>query len=154
MQFFKGLYAHIKSECRCKTLFIFTVRINQKAMTKRYIYRPQRSWAKVIFSQACVCPQGGGCLPQCMLGYIPLGADTPPPPGADTLPPEQTPPTGSRHPPEQTPPRDADCSIRSTSGRYASYWNAFLLVMVNIREISFLTLTGIWSVTVGEMYFR
>ena len=31
--------------------------------------------------------------------------------------------------PEQTPPppREADCSIRSTSGRYASYWNAFLL---------------------------
>ena len=22
-------------------------------------YRPQRSWAKVIFLQACVCPQGG-----------------------------------------------------------------------------------------------
>ena len=64
------------------------------------------------------------------------------------LPPEQTPPSGSRHPPrsrpplgadtpppweqtpslEQTPPpREADFSIRSTSGRYASYWNAFLL---------------------------
>ena len=25
-----------------------------------YIYRPQRSWAKVISSQACVCPRGGG----------------------------------------------------------------------------------------------
>ena len=24
------------------------------------------------------------------------------------------------------PPREADCSIRSTSDRYASYWNAFL----------------------------
>ena len=57
------------------------------------IYRPQRSWAKVIFSQASVCRQGGGegCLPQCMLGYTP--------------PPDQTPP-GSRHPPppgKQTP---------------------------------------------------
>ena len=30
-------------------------------------------------------------------------------------------------PPEQTPdPGEANCSIRSTSGRYASYWNAFL----------------------------
>ena len=42
---------------------------------------------------------GGGCLPQCMVGY-PLGADTPGsrhcPPGADT-PKQQTPP-GSRHP--------------------------------------------------------
>ena len=47
------------------------------------ITRPQRSWAKVIFSQACVKNSihrgGGGCLPQCMLGY--------------------TPPPRSRHPP-------------------------------------------------------
>ena len=86
-------------------------------------YRPQRSWGKVIFSQACVILfTGGGGLPQCMLGYHPpdqpprscthpLGAQTSPrsrhpgsihPPGADT-PPEQTP--SSRHlPPEQTPP--------------------------------------------------
>ena len=51
-------------------------------------------------------------------------------------PPDQTPP-GSRHPltrlprsrhppPEQTPSREADSGIRSTSGRYASYLNAFL----------------------------
>ena len=40
-------------------------------------YRPQRSWAKVMFLQACVCPRGGGGgLPQCMLGYHP------PPPGS------------------------------------------------------------------------
>ena len=49
--------------------------------------------------------------------HHPSGADTP----------------RSRHPPEQTPllgadttPREADSSTRSTSGRYASYWNAFL----------------------------
>ena len=68
-------------------------------------YRLQQSWAKVIFSQACVknsVHSGGGCLPQCMLGY------TPPGPGR-TPPPEQTPP-GSRHPlaadtpQQQTPP--------------------------------------------------
>ena len=40
---------------------------------------------------------------------------TPPPPGADTP-----------HLQEQTPSREADSSIQSTSGRYASYWNAFL----------------------------
>ena len=35
--------------------------------------------AKVMFLQASVCPRGGGCLPECMLGYhTPLGADTPP----------------------------------------------------------------------------
>ena len=97
-------------------------------------YRPQRSWAKVIFLQACVknCPQGegGGCLPQCMLGYTPPGPGTPPwsrppkaepprpstPPGADTPPPTRPgthPPPGPGTPPpqpgtpplEQTPPR-------------------------------------------------
>ena len=41
----------------------------------------------------------------------------------ETLPPEQPPPPRTR----QTPPREADSSIRSTSGRFASYWNAFLL---------------------------
>ena len=63
----------------------------------------------------------------------PLGADTPPqsrhPPEADIPqsrhpPPEQTPP--GQTPP---PPGEADSGIRSMSGRYASYWNAFLLVM-------------------------
>ena len=71
-------------------------------------------WGKVIFSVACVknSVHREGCLPQCMLGYHPLGADTPqeqPPPGADTprsrhplgadTPQEQTPPTSSKHPP-------------------------------------------------------
>ena len=40
------------------------------------------------------------------------------PPGADT--------PRSRHPQEQTPPWEADSGIQSMSGRYASYWNAFL----------------------------
>ena len=83
----------------------------------------------------------------------PPGGDTPP--GADTPqsrhplkqthtsqsrhpPPwEQTPPR-TRHPPEQTPsheqtpPREADSGIRSTSGRYASYWNAFLFSQASV----------------------
>ena len=85
-----------------------------------YIYRPQRSWAKVIFSQACVCPQGGRgvCLSACWDippgSRPPLGADPPcPPPRPDppgtrppqeqTTPREQTPPRADT-PPEQTPP--------------------------------------------------
>ena len=43
-------------------------------ITHKTYYRPQRKWAKVIFSQACVknsVHRGGGCLPQCMLGYTP-----------------------------------------------------------------------------------
>ena len=58
-----------------------------------------------MFLQASVCPQGVGCLPQCMPGYHPPRADTP---RADT------------------PPRYGHCC-----GRYASYRNAFLLHKVD-----------------------
>ena len=73
-----------------------------------YYYRPQRSWAKVIFSQASVCPQGGGVSASVHAGIYPPGADPPDqtpwsrhPPGAD--PPEQTPPRAD--PPGADPPR-------------------------------------------------
>ena len=65
--------------------------------------------AKVMFLQVCVCPQGGGCLPQCMLGCHPPGTrQTPPGPGrppgtrqtpwdlADPPRPGRPPPPGSR----------------------------------------------------------
>ena len=148
-------------------------------------YRPQRSWANVMFLQVCVILfTGGGCLPQRMLGYppeqtppradtpweqtppradIPLEQTPPPsrPPSRYLPPPEQT-PTWSRHPPradslgadtplpEQTPPPradtpswsrhpppEADYGIRSTSGRYASYWNAFLFRSTVCVEFQF-----------------
>ena len=97
-----------------------------------------------IFSSVCqeFCPQGG--VPQCMLGYhTPLG------PG----PPEQTHPPrpGTPHPPDKVPlgadtpqtrpprpgtPLHSACwEIRSTSGRYASYWNAILSInQFSIKE--------------------
>ena len=102
-----------------------------------FYYRPQRSCGQGnIFTPVChsFCSRGGG-LPQCMLGYHhhPPPGSRPPP---EQTPPKQTPPLGpdtprSRHTPlpppgADTPPREADSSIRSTSGRYASYWNAFL----------------------------
>ena len=71
--------------------------------------------------------RGGVCLSACW--------DTPPrsteadtPLGADPTPPqEQTPPLGADTPPgSRHPTRLADSGIRSMSGRYASYWNAFL----------------------------
>ena len=67
-------------------------------------YRPQRSWAKVIFSQASVCPQGGRgvCLSACWdMPQTPTPQEQTPRsrhtlPGADD-PREQTPaPPGSR----------------------------------------------------------
>ena len=88
-----------------------------------------------IFTSVCqeFCPRGGGIHPP----------DQAPP---DQAPPDQAPPgpgppgpgpPGTRPPRPQIrhPPREADCSIRSTSGRYASYWNAFLL---NIYIVAFL----------------
>ena len=75
------------------------------------------------------------------------------PPGTRHPPRDQTPPldqadpprpgrpTGTRHPPRTRPPLDqtdpppeADFSIRSTSGRYASYWNAFLFECFFLRN--------------------
>ena len=74
-------------------------------------------WGKVIFSVACVKNSVRG-------GSASVHAGIPhKPPGADTLP-------GTRHPtlPEQTPPPlcSACWEMWSTSGRYASYWNAIL----------------------------
>ena len=60
---------------------------------------------------------GGGRHPP---GRHPLGRH---PPGRH--PPGQTPP--GQTPPRQTPPCPVHAGIRSTSGRYASHWNAFLL---------------------------
>ena len=82
-------------------------------------------WGKVIFLHLSVIlfTVGEGGLPQGMLGFAP--------------PPEQTPHPGSRHPLEQThpwsrhPPCSACWEIRSTSGRYASYWNAILLGIIS-----------------------
>ena len=46
-------------------------------------------------------------------------------------PPEQTPPLGADIPQNRnSPPPEADSGIRSMSGRYASYWNAFLFFSV------------------------
>ena len=117
------------------------------------------------FSQACVknsVHRGGECLPQCMLGYTPPQA-----PQDQALPHEQTPP-GADTPPADTPrdqpPWEADCSIRSTSGRYASYWNAFLFYsyfiiclfvesMTNVIQLRFSQLSEIISIISNTNYW-
>ena len=80
-----------------------------------------------VFTPVChSVHRGGVCLSACW--------DTPTP--RSRHPREQTPPRadtpGSRHPQEQTPPLGADIpphskcwEIRATSGRYASYSNAY-----------------------------
>ena len=105
-------------------------------------YRPQQSWGRVIFSVACVknSVHGGSTW-----------AGTPPPPGryipqAGTSP-RQVHPRAGTHPPGQvhtppgrytpwagTPPARY-YEIRSMSGRYASYWNAFLLILKTTFDV-------------------
>ena len=84
-----------------------------------YYYRPQTKLRQGnVFTRVCqeFCPPGGS-------GRQPLWTDIP----LGRHPPGQTPPAWAdtplaRHSPWQTPPSaDGYCS-----GRYASYWNAFL----------------------------
>ena len=64
-------------------------------------YRPQRSWAKVIFLQASVCPQGGGVSASVHAGIPPQSRH----PRREQTPPEQTPPREQTPLPREDPPR-------------------------------------------------
>ena len=79
---------------------------------KSDFYRPQTKFAKVCFHR-CLSVHGGG-------GPAPLHA------GIHNLPLADTTLLG-RHPLAQTPPWAVHAGIRSTSWRYASLWNTFLL---------------------------
>ena len=145
--------------------FSWCTRVTKPNMLHTY-YRPQRSCGQGnIFAPVCHSVHRGGVsagMPHPLKSRHPRNrhpprADTPQeqtrpesrhtllleqtPPRADT-PPEQTPPK-SRHPP---PPRVADSSIRSMSGRYASYWNAFLFFI-------FLLITIVYSLRFRLDYF-
>ena len=81
--------------------------------TTTYYYRPQRSCGQgYVFTRVCDSVHRGGGGSPCPGGW---GRENAPGPGRPPSPPDQA-----------TPPREADSRIRSTSGRYASYWNAFL----------------------------
>ena len=90
--------------CDVKIDWLIWVEFDSSCYEKLDIYRPQRSCGQGnIFAPFChSVHKGGGCLPQCMLGY---------PPGADT-PWEQTPPQADT-PWEQTPPPGADTPLRA-----------------------------------------
>ena len=88
-------------------------------------YRPKRSCGKVMFLHVSVILFTGGSLCQ---GDPPPDRD---PPRTETppLPWTETPPSLDRDPPfpGQRPPSPGQRPPRTvTSGRYASYWNAFL----------------------------
>ena len=99
-----------------------------------YIYRPQRSWAKVMFLQASVILSTGGVSGrENPPGREPPGRETPPagrPPQAGRTPPGRENPLAGRPPWKGDPPWHGDPpGIWSMSGRYASYWNAFLFTI-------------------------
>ena len=100
-------------------------------------YRPQRSCGQGnVFTGVChsFCSQGGLRRTPPRAGRPPQTRKNPPgtrenPPGRENPPQTRENPPGTRENPpgtRQTPPREEDCSIRFMSGRYASYWNAFL----------------------------
>ena len=82
--------------------------------TMLHHYRPQRSWGKVIFSQASVILLTGGSAS--VHAGIPPGPDTP----LEQTPWEQTPPRSrpprSRPPQELTPPRSRPPGSRPPPG--------------------------------------
>ena len=111
--------------------------------------------AKVMFLHVSVILFTGGESP---------GRENPPPPDRENPPPRPGRPPGPGRPPpagrtprtRQTPPNQADppgpgrppqdqapspgkpdFRIRSTSGRYASYWNAFLFLLQNWEKKKF-----------------
>ena len=79
-----------------------------------YFYRPQRSWAKVMFLQASLILLKTG-------GSASVHAGIPHPPGR-------------RHPPPHPPLKETPPGIRSMSGRYASYWNAFFYILDSMHS--------------------
>ena len=108
-----------------------------------------------VFTGVCDSVHRGGegvCLSACWDARPPWSRPTPPdrahPPRPDTprtrhppsrhtprtrhTPPDQahTPGPGTPPPGANNPPREADASIRSMSGRYASYWSAFLFTLI------------------------
>ena len=94
-----------------------------------YFYPPQTEFAKVMLLHISVCPQEG------VPGQVhpPVGSPTPgTPPGRYApqqvhTPPRQVHPLGRYIPQAGTPPwSSAWWEIQATSGRYASFWNAFL----------------------------
>ena len=111
------MYAHLSISGSQETILIFT-----KLKFYSLYYRPQTKFAKVMFLQVSVCPQGGVCVAcgrgegACVVGgFVWWGHAW----------------QGGRVWQGGMRGGGRAChsryyGIRSMSGRYASYWNAFL----------------------------
>ena len=120
-------------------------------MTRIYpFYRPQRSCGQgYVFTRVCDSVHRGVCLSACWDNTHPLPPRTRPPgkqapPGKQTYleagtPRKPTPReagTPSRKQAPLAPGKQAPPGIRSMSGRYASYWNAFLFLVMLYLQVS------------------
>ena len=101
--------------------------LNHATMKVCSFYRSEKN---VLLPPATKLRQGNVFTPVChsvILSFCPGGSATP---RAET--PMGRHPLGrhplGRHPPGQTLPCAVHAGIRSTVGRYTSYWNAFLLI--------------------------
>ena len=134
----------------CSLAHLLIEKGNQFSLTTEDIYfitGRNEVVAKVIFLHLSFCSRGGGGFSLAGAGGLP--GRTPPcqgepprtrgphPPGLETPTPwDQRPTPRDWRPPQtrHTPP-EADASIRSMSGRYASYWNAFLFFLCCQQKI-------------------
>ena len=115
-------------EYQISSMFIKDNRVFQQYNFGRsFFLPPQRSWGKVIFSQASVILLTGGTLPPGGGGVLPRGwgVDASSQGGASSRGGVGCFLGGCV---VETPDRDDHCC-----GRYASYWNAFLLVLQSCR---------------------
>ena len=95
----------------------------------QFLLSATKLWQGNVFTPVCHSIHRGGCLP------LDLGGMSATPPWADTHPGRHPSVDTSpgRHPPAQCMlgyilPCAVDAGIWSTSGRYASSWNAYLLI--------------------------
>ena len=117
-------------------LIVVTIQTHQN---KRNLLPPANDiWDKVMFLHLSVILfTGGGVYPSMQWGRHP----------PDRHPPRQTtPPPQGRHPrPWANTPLEY-YAIRSTSGRYSSYWNAYLLYIISDLELDIVYYTIIQGI--------
>ena len=136
----KGLFLHYANDF---IMWLLSSPISNELCNSHLLPPANEVWCKVIFFR-CVCQEF--CSQGGVPGQVPTpprGPGTPPAPGTHTPRDQVHTPPGTRSPRTRynppgsryTPFRSSACwEIRATSGRYSSYWNAFLFYQVLLYE--------------------
>ena len=113
--------------------------LSTAAMSNITNYRPQRSCGQgYVFTRVCDSVNRGGS-PENPPGPRRTSSTRQTPPPGPRRPPRtrqttHTPPRTRQTPPNQGEPPPKNSSIRSMSGWYASYWNAFLFFLCTLLK--------------------